>query len=138
MVVGADIDRLVLVVDDDPLVLKLLSMIITSMPSVNFISAQTSEEALQLAMRHPIQMVITDMNMPGKTGAWLLQQLRTNGIDVPVVMHSGSLDPQDEPAIIRMGATKVLRKPAPATEIMRTISEILDRAVPPTGSAATK
>jgi CheY-like chemotaxis protein len=129
-------DRLVLVVDDDPLVLKLLSMIITSMPSVDFMTAQTSEEALQIAMRHPIRMVITDMNMPGKTGAWLIQQLRTNGIEVPVVMHSGSLDPQDEPAIIKMGASKVLRKPAPANEIMRAIAEVLDGAQEQ-GSAAT-
>jgi CheY-like chemotaxis protein len=129
-------DRLVLVVDDDPLVLKLLSMIITSMPSVDFMTAQTSEEALQIVMRHPIRMVITDMNMPGKTGAWLIQQLRTKGIEVPVVMHSGSLDPQDEAAIIKMGASKVLRKPAPASEIVRTIAEFLDGAQEQ-GSAAT-
>lgn len=120
-------DRVVLLVDDDPLVLKLLSMILTTIPSVRFLTAQTSEEALRLALSQPVQMVITDMNMPGKTGAWLLQQLKTNGINVPVIMHSGSLDPQDEPEVMRLGASRVLRKPASASVIVQTITDLLEQ-----------
>ncbi len=117
--------RLILVVDDESTVRDLLAKIMATIPGVQTLTAATAQEALQLALSNPVKMVITDMNMHGETGSWLLQQLRAKGLKVPVVLHSGSLVPEDEPRLLEMGAACVIRKPASPIDIIRTVSRLL-------------
>lgn len=118
-------ERLVLIVDDDDLVRSLLGRLVLTIPNVKAIMASSAQEAIGVVLSNPIALVITDMNMPGESGAWLLQQLRAKGFNIPVILHSGSIAPEDEPRILQMGVTRFVRKPAPPPLILRTVSELL-------------
>src|ERR1041384_3263241 len=82
-------DRLVFVVDDDPVVLRATAFLLDAFgwDAATFESAQACLDAL-LQGRLPV-CVLVDLEMPGMTGADLLEQLRARGIDVPAVVVTG-------------------------------------------------
>lgn len=118
-------EKVVLIVDDEAPVRAVLQAIVGTIPNVRTMTATTAEEAVNLSDRHPVSLVITDMNMPGESGAWLVRQLRSRGRAAPVLLHSGSLADGEEPRMLDMGVARVIRKPAAAAEILQAVSEFL-------------
>jgi CheY-like chemotaxis protein len=67
--------------------------------------------------------VVTDLAMPGLSGADLARELRTLRPDVPIVMISGYLRPEDADAARRLGVEDLIPKP----ESVEQIAEVLHR-----------
>lgn len=89
----------VLLVDDEPLVLRLLARVIESMGlGVRF--AANGMEALEDAAANPPALILTDYYMPGLSGVELAAALVRNGLKrCPVILISGD----DEEEIVRAG-----------------------------------
>lgn len=85
--------RRVLVVDDDPLILKLASKMISFL-GMEAVAVEDSEEALariRLAFRdvNPFSVVIIDLNLPRLSGLDLMREIRSIDGNVKVVLSSG-------------------------------------------------
>ena len=80
----------ILVVDDEPDILELVTAILTDM-SHNVVSASSGEEAIKLFTESPdkIDAVITDATMPGMGGEELCVQLRAMDANVKLILSSG-------------------------------------------------
>ena len=105
----------ILVVDDEPdleaLVLQKFRRQIRD-GSVAFVFAHDGIEALQSIVDHPhVDMVVSDINMPGMSGLEMLPKVRAERPDVPVIMITAYGDTETRRKAAEQGAVGLLTKP---------------------------
>jgi hypothetical protein len=93
------------------------------------LEAKNGKEALQLAAEHQgtIDLLVTDMVMPGMTGQELAAQLRQKGGTARVVYMSGYAEQAALQAQEQEEHSKLLTKPFSRTTLLRTIREVITR-----------
>ena len=95
---------IVLVVDDDPLVLTNMAAMLDDIGHRVF-EAGSAREALTILRRESgIQLVITDQAMPRMTGLQLIEEIKDNWPDLPVILATGfaELPPGTDPRQITL------------------------------------
>lgn len=124
--------RRILVVDDDPDMLRLLcSMAQQEWKDAQVMDAPTGREAIQMASQLP-DVVLLDLLMPGLSGVEVLDQLRANPVTaaIPVIVVTARA-PAEEWATLPESEVRILRKrPLAAGEMVRVI-EALGMSLPP-------
>jgi CheY-like chemotaxis protein len=82
---------LVLAVDDDPMILELLTAVLTPR-GYQVVTAQNGGEALMLLEASPVDVVLLDVAMPGVDGMSALRRIREVHPALPVIMLTGNVD----------------------------------------------
>jgi response regulator RpfG family c-di-GMP phosphodiesterase len=107
-----------LLVDDEPAVLHALQRLLASRYAIAV--ASSAEEAARLAAVCEFAAVLTDYDLPGRTGAWLLVQLATRP-GLRKVLTSG----RDIPGIEALNSAGVVdrfvKKPATPEELFEAL-----------------
>jgi response regulator RpfG family c-di-GMP phosphodiesterase len=100
----------VLAIDDESAILRLVARWVEGMGHVAAL-AGSAEQALDRMAEDPASVAICDVEMPGRDGIWLAEQLRARYPETALVMITGSQSL--EPAIqsLRLGAIDYLLKP---------------------------
>ncbi len=101
--------RTVLVVDDDPIIVKLLSMTLT-VNNYNVITASNGEEGLREALKKKPDIILLDIMMPVMDGITMLEELRKES-DIPVIIISAFGSPDKVEKARRLGIECFLSKP---------------------------
>jgi CheY-like chemotaxis protein len=120
---GTEIERLVLVVDDEPGLRGLTESILTR-HGYQVVVAADGRQAFQRLREHVPDLIVLDLNMPGMDG-WQFraeQQVlddRTLAA-VPVLLLTGEDDPEGHAESLR--AAGVVKKPFGPDELMRAVS----------------
>lgn len=78
----------ILCVDDEPNILSALRRTLTSF-GYNVISANSGQEGLKLLQKEPVQLVISDMRMPGMDGVSFLEYVSVKWPDTVRVLLTG-------------------------------------------------
>ncbi|WP_375758761.1 ATP-binding protein [Corallococcus exercitus] len=114
---------LVLVADDEPAVLEVLSQVIEDLGH-DVVRARDGEEALALARAHRPRLVVTDHMMPRMSGMELCSRLKQEpGLrEVPIILLSAVLQ-QGSP-----DAAAFLNKPFEITDFETLIHDVLEKA----------
>jgi two-component system, NtrC family, nitrogen regulation response regulator NtrX len=81
--------------------------------------------ALELVKSQPFDMMMSDVVMPGKDGLSLLEDLRGQGISLPVVMISGQANIEMAVRATRLGAIDFLEKPLSTDKLLLTVDNVL-------------
>jgi DNA-binding NtrC family response regulator len=81
--------------------------------------------ALDLVKSQPFDMMLSDVVMPGKDGLSLLEDLRSQGIALPVVMISGQANIEMAVRATRLGAIDFLEKPLSTDKLLLTVDNVL-------------
>jgi DNA-binding NarL/FixJ family response regulator len=89
-----------------------------------FAEAANSAEVLQLATSKPWDVIILDINMPGRNGLEVLRQLNDIGLKIPVLVFSFHQEYQVAIRALRSGAAGFLSKDASDEEIVKAIRQI--------------
>ncbi len=110
----------VLVVDDDEAVRDSLSSFLGSV-GIQVRTASTPEEALGIARNEGVQVVISDVRMPGMDGITLLGKLHEISPDIEVLIVTGHSNEQLAIDALRAGAFDYFRKPLNAREIVESL-----------------
>ncbi len=115
----------VLVVDDDTSVLIVARRILVKY-GYTVLEAPGGEEALQIAHANAqrIDLVLTDVRMPGLDGPTLVRKLASVLPSVPVVYMSGDPDGRLRQELSAPGRT-LLDKPFTVAQLTRTLAEVL-------------
>lgn len=102
--------RLVLVVEDEP---ELLNDITEDLKAYGFVtlSARNGQHALDLLKIHKTHAILSDINMPKKTGLDLLAELRSHGDETPFVILTAFHDKENILKALRIGVNDFLEKP---------------------------
>lgn len=123
----ADGKRIVLVVDDEPVIRDLLSDSL-SLERFKVITAGSAEEALGILREKTAHAVVSDILMSGKTGLDLLVDVKHNHPNLPVILmtgYGGRYLPQD---VISAGADGYFQKPFKNLQMVRMLREVIARA----------
>jgi two-component system OmpR family response regulator len=113
----------ILVVDDDPLVLRTLQRIVRLRYRDE--GSADGAQALRRVEQGGIHAVVTDVNMPGMSGLELLRVLRDRQPRLPVLVITAKHSAEDEEYALACGAAAYLVKPIPAQALLDTLTEAL-------------
>jgi cyclic di-GMP phosphodiesterase len=126
MGVSGDLD-LVLVVDDEEPVRRMIARMVTSGGEWECETAADAAEARMLLARRGFSLVICDVNMPGESGTDLTRWIRKHHPDVAVLMATGIDDPQLAQSVLELGAYGYLVKPFKRHEVQINVANALGR-----------
>lgn len=87
-------------------------------------------QTLMLAMRLPQpDAILLDLNMPGGTGMGALERLQASSktAHIPVIVLSGTTDPEARRTALDAGATEFLGKPATTQQLKATLESLADQ-----------
>ncbi len=114
----------VLVVDDSDLNRELFDNYLVAMGH-KVLQASNGRDALSIVQREAVDLVVTDLCMPGLTGWEVAEGVKKRYPEVPVILVSGWAVQQSEPRIKESGVRCVLQKPLTMAKFQEAIREAL-------------
>lgn len=112
---------LLLIVDDDSQILRVSKRLLKSMFRIE--TASNAYEAAYLLKRKYYEAILTDFEMPGKSGLWLLEIARKYHPLIRRVLFSGS-SPGNLPELIQSGLVhSFVAKPAGREELVASLTD---------------
>src|SRR5271167_4542491 len=84
-----------------------------------------ANKALELAKSQSFDLILSDVVMPGKDGLALLEDLKAQGVQAPVVMMSGQAHIEMAVRATRLGALDFLEKPISTEKLLLTVENAL-------------
>jgi DNA-binding response OmpR family regulator len=132
ILVGADLNPSVLVVDDEPMARTLLRLMLVR-AGFEVVEAKDGHDALEKLKENRPDLVILDVMMPGMDGFTVCSTIRSQPTtaDVPVIMLSAKTDMGSVNKGLTSGATKYLTKPVSPETLTRHVRDILGEASHP-------
>jgi DNA-binding response OmpR family regulator len=121
-----------LVVEDDPDILKLLNTTLT-FKGYRVITARNGKEGLEAIEKERPAIVIADIMMPKLDGFGLVHRMRINPEtrDIPVVFITATyVAPEDREFALNIGATRFIQKPVDLEKFLTTVAEVLKQGIP--------
>jgi DNA-binding response OmpR family regulator len=113
----------ILIVDDEQTVLDILQQVLS--PQYECLVATTVGKALSTLEDTPVELVITDISLPDRSGLELIGLVRQVQPHTPVIAISGINDVEYARGLLEMGAFAYLSKPFQLDEVTGTV----DRAI---------
>lgn len=117
----------ILVVDDEVSTQKGLTRLLESWGH-QAIAASDAPTAVEQALRYSPELVLTDLNMPGRSGIELLEDLREAGVEATVVVVTGHATIETAVKATRGGAYEYLLKPLDVTHLKAVVNRGLERS----------
>jgi DNA-binding response OmpR family regulator len=119
----------ILIVEDEPDILDLVSYNLKQ-AGFDVLPVETGEEALNVAARETLALVVLDLMLPGIDGLEVCRLLkqRAESKDIPVLMLTARTEEVDRIVGLELGADDYLVKPFSPRELVLRIRAILRRA----------
>ncbi len=120
----------ILIIDDHPLFRDSLSSILSKeklkCETPKILQAESAAKSLEIINKNKdLDIILTDIDMPGMDGLTLLQQIRTFLPHTTIVMISGSENPADVQKAINFGAKGFIQKSSETSVLLAALQLIL-------------
>jgi two-component system, NarL family, invasion response regulator UvrY len=115
----------VLIVDDHAIVRLGLKEILTSQPDIDVFEADDADHASKLIDEQKWDLIVLDLDLPGKSGLQLLYEVKRQKPGLPVLVLSVYPEEQFALRTLRAGADGFLSKDAAPEELVTAIRNIL-------------
>lgn len=115
-----------LIADDHPAMRNGVKFVISSeFKDVEFGEAANAVEIFRIIKEKEWDLLILDLDMPGRNGLEVLKQIKDEGIKIPVIMFS--MHPEDQIAIraLKLGASGYVAKDSAGDELVKAIDIVL-------------
>jgi two-component system NtrC family response regulator len=119
-------ERVVLVVDDEPAQRTVLAGFLRKR-AMEVVPAAGADEAVQIASSRMIDLVLTDLNMPGRDGLALIDSLRAINPELPVIVMTAFGTVASAVDAMKRGAADFLTKPINLDELEVLVTRTLER-----------
>ena len=113
--------RTVLMVDDDPQILRLMRAMLGP-HNVKVLAAPLPSDALRICAEETIDVLISDVSMPEMSGNKLAERVLKRYPRVTVLLISGEVN---EAPVVKGGRVRFLKKPFFPAELIRLLREML-------------
>jgi len=124
----------ILIVDDEKLLVKGIKFNLEN-DGYECLTAQNGEEAVEIASKTPLSLIIMDLMMPKLDGIEACKKIRQFS-DVPVIMLTAKTDDNDKLTGFDSGADDYLTKPFNILELKARVKSLLKRASTEINSSA--
>ena len=117
----------ILLLEDDTDSRESMTMLL-ELAGAEVVSTPTAEEALAALKRTEFDAVVTDVAMPGRSGFWLVGQIRQLAArpTVPVLAVTGHPFPRD--GMLRAGFDAQMLKPVSPALLYETLTHLMGRS----------
>jgi CheY-like chemotaxis protein len=119
----------ILLAEDDPEMKKLLShrlrrdgCLVLELPDGRQLLAAVAAELLHLDDGHPIDLIISDVRMPGPSGLQILTAVRRSNWHVPFILITAFGSPELRTEARRLGASATFDKPFDLDDLMTAVA----------------
>ncbi len=116
----------ILIVDDEPQLRELLVDVLDD-TNIEIEVAASGEEAIEKARRQRPDLLITDLMLGDCTGLDVIDNLRSDGEDIPAVIITGNRDPQTLAESCRRRPIEFLTKPIDIEHLRSVVTDELSR-----------
>ena len=116
----------ILIVEDNPLNMKLLEMVLRA-KNYTLLKATDGEEALNIAMREQPDLIIMDIQLPKMSGLEVTRKLRKTPAfsHTPIIAITAYAMKGDREKVIESGCDAYLSKPINTRELPEVIAQML-------------
>jgi len=114
-----------LIVDDEPDMLKLLSMIIKEKTPYEVVTTNNPMEALEFAKKGGFDLVISDLKMPGLDGIELIEAVKNIDEDIPIIIITAYGTVESASESMNKGGFDFISKPFRKEQILFTIDKAI-------------
>lgn len=121
--------RTILIVDDDLNVLEVLEARLT-FAGYKTVKAASAAEALVRLTETSLDLMVSDIKMPGMNGLELFEKVHSTNPDLPVIFLTAYGTIPDAVKAVKAGAYDYLTKPFDGHELLDKINEIVNRRTP--------
>jgi DNA-binding NtrC family response regulator len=115
----------ILIVDDEPDMLKLIAMIIREKTPYEVITTNNPLEAVELVKSGNFDLIISDLKMPGLDGIELLNSVKQIDADIPVIMITAYGTVESATEAMQKGGFDFITKPFRKEQILFTIDKAI-------------
>lgn len=121
--------RTVLVVDDDTHILEVMEARLES-ARFHVVTATSGKQALEIMQSQPVDLMISDVRMPGIGGIELLKEALAVQPELPVILLTAYGTIPDAVHSVKSGALDYITKPFDGRALIHKVSEILQQHSP--------
>ena len=119
-------NRRLLVVDDDVAGRKTLAIALKKQ-GWTVLQAAHGKQALEVLAAEPVDMIVSDLNMPVMDGLTFLETLRSSGATTPVLMVTAEAKREQIILAAQAGVNGYVIKPFTAATLQEKIDKIFER-----------
>lgn len=116
-----------LVIDDDPTVRTVVQRYLAEQMGLDVGTAQSGADALAQLDRAPVDLVITDLKMPGLSGIEVIEATRQRCPRAEVLLMTGFATIESAVHAMKLGAFDYLQKPFPLPQLGSMVERALER-----------
>lgn len=114
--------RPILIVDDESSILLAIDTTLQMAGLNNTVTCQDSRRVMDLLADSPVEAMLLDLNMPNVDGHRLLDDVRREYPDVPVIIVTGAVDVETAVRCIKAGAFDYIVKPVEADRLITAVN----------------
>src|SRR2546425_701884 len=107
-----------LIIDDDPNIRKLLNELLGGRPEFRLLIAGDGKEAVRQFAENRIDVVLTDIHMPGFTGLELMADMKKINFKPEILVMTANATPENVETARTIGARSVILKPFDDLEVI--------------------
>ncbi len=115
----------ILIVDDEPIHRELAHRFLTRLADLEVYFAATGEEALRQIEEHPLDLILTDLRMPGMSGLDLVRVIQEGYPYLPVVLMTGYGNETLAVRALTAGAASYVPKSEMSQSLLETVEQVL-------------
>ena len=115
----------VLVADDSGVMRKIIIRSLNAVGISDIVEAADGAEGWEQLQANPVDLVLTDWNMPNVSGLDFLRKIRESGSDLPVIMVTTEAEKAKVIEAIQAGVTDYLCKPFESDELREKLEKYI-------------
>jgi DNA-binding NtrC family response regulator len=117
----------ILIVDDDERICCLLEQLLVQSGYAVSTCRQASE-ALEELEKEQIDLVVTDVRLPGMSGVELTKRIIERWADIPIIVMTGYSEIEIAVEVLKLGASDFIRKPFTPAAIQESVKVMLEHS----------
>jgi putative two-component system response regulator len=116
----------ILIADDEEMIRELINITLAKEGFTCF-QASSAEEGMEILSRHPLDMALLDIMMPGRSGIELLKDIKKTTPDTTVLMITAMNDMDTALSCIHFGAEDYITKPFNLDRVLLTVKNTMEK-----------
>ncbi len=113
--------QIILLCENDELMIKLLTHKLKEEFECDVLVARNGNQAFDVLGEHPIDLILTEVYLPYKTGLEIIERTREISTEKPVIIYSNDLTEEILEKSIQLGVNDFLKKPFMLYQMMMRI-----------------
>ena len=118
--------KTILIIEDDPAIQQGLHDALTE-EHYSILASTDGEKGYKMAKRETVALIILDLMLPNKNGKEICADLRTAGVQTPILMLTSKKQETDKVLGLEIGADDYMTKPFSLRELIARVKALLRR-----------